>query len=84
MLSYQPPSTLSFNVPVRPEGLPGADSFAVYAGGVRTAADLTQATPSVGRVPVRAEHLHRTRRPPRPIAREREILCRSREVRGPA
>jgi hypothetical protein len=29
ILSYQPPSTLSFKVPVRPEGLPGADSFAV-------------------------------------------------------
>ncbi|MGH9870529.1 MAG: hypothetical protein ACREAA_20525 [Candidatus Polarisedimenticolia bacterium] len=39
ILSYQPPSTLSFNVPVRPEGLPGADSFAVYAG------DLSQASP---------------------------------------
>jgi hypothetical protein len=45
ILSYQPPSTLSFNVPVRPEGMPGADSFSVYAGDVRAAADLSQATP---------------------------------------
>ena len=62
ILSYQPPSTLSFNVPVRPEGLPGADSFSVYAGDVRTAADLSQAVPiqcaaPAGRAPVPGEHL---------------------------
>jgi hypothetical protein len=51
ILSYQPPSTLSFNVPVRPEGLPGPDSFAVYAGDVRTAADLSQASPLQCTVP---------------------------------
>jgi hypothetical protein len=49
-------------VPVRPEGLPGADSFSVYAGDVRTAADLSQATMlecsvPVGRVPIPGEHL---------------------------
>lgn len=62
ILSYQPPSTLSFNVPVRPEGLPGADSFSVYSGNVRTASDLSQATPlqctvPAGRPPVPGEHL---------------------------
>lgn len=62
ILSYQPPSTLSFNVPVRPEGLPGADSFSVYHGDVRTASDLSQATPlecsvPAGRPPVPGEHL---------------------------
>jgi hypothetical protein len=61
-LTYQPPSTLSFNVPVRPEGLPGADSFAVYAGDVRTASDLSQASPlqctvPAGRLPVPGEQL---------------------------
>jgi len=62
LLSYQPPSTLSFNVPVRPEGLPGADSFSVYHGDVRTASNLSQATPfectvPAGRPPVPGEHL---------------------------
>lgn len=62
MLPYQPPSTLSFNVPVRPEGLPGADSFSVYSGDVRTAADLSQAVPlqctvPSGRAPAPGEHL---------------------------
>ena len=62
ILSYQPPSTLSFNVPVRLEGLSGADSFAVYAGDIRTAVDLSQATPlqctvPVGRAPVPGEQL---------------------------
>lgn len=62
ILSYQPPSTLSFNVPVRPEGLSGADSFSVYAGDVGTASDLSQATPlqctvPEGRPPVAGEHL---------------------------
>jgi hypothetical protein len=38
-------------VPVRPEGLPGADSFAVYAGDVRTTADLSQAAPLQCTVP---------------------------------
>ena len=61
-LSYQPPSTLSFNVPVRPEGLVGADSFSVYAGDVRMTSDLSQATPlkctvPAGRPPVPGEHL---------------------------
>ena len=51
ILSYQPPSTLSFNVPVRAEGLPGAESFAVYAGDVLTAADLSQAAPLQRTVP---------------------------------
>ncbi|MGH9869713.1 MAG: hypothetical protein ACREAA_16310 [Candidatus Polarisedimenticolia bacterium] len=62
ILSYQPPSTLSFNVPVRPEGLPGADSFAVYAGDLRTVSDLSQASPlqctvPAGRAPVPGEQL---------------------------
>jgi len=62
ILSYQPPSTLSFNVPVRPEGLVGADSFSVYAGDVSTVADLSQATPlqcivPAGRPPVPGEQL---------------------------
>jgi len=62
ILSYQPPSTLSFNVPVRPEGLVGADSFSVYTGDVRTASDLSQATPlectvPAGRPPIPGEHL---------------------------
>jgi hypothetical protein len=38
-------------VPVRTEGLPGADSFAVYSGDVRTASDLTQASPLECTVP---------------------------------
>jgi hypothetical protein len=62
ILSYQPPSTLSFNVPVRPEGLPGADSFSVYSGDLDTVSDLAQATPlqctvPAGRPPVPGEHL---------------------------
>jgi len=62
ILSYQPPSALSFNVPVRPEGLVGADSFSVYAGDVRAASDLSQATPlecsvPAGRPPIPGEHL---------------------------
>jgi hypothetical protein len=49
-------------VPVRPEGLPGDDSFAVYAGDVRAAGDLSQATPPqctapAGRAPVAGEQL---------------------------
>jgi hypothetical protein len=49
-------------VPVRPEGLPGAASFAVYSGDVRTAADLSQASPlqcsvPVGRDPIPGEVL---------------------------
>jgi hypothetical protein len=43
-------------------GLPGADSFAVYAGDVRTASDLTQARPlecsiPAGRPPIPGEQL---------------------------
>jgi hypothetical protein len=57
ILSYQPPSTLSFNVPVRPEGLVGAASFSVYAGDVRTASDLTQATPLECSVPAGRPHI---------------------------
>lgn len=62
ILSYQPPSTISFNVPVRPEALQGGDSFSVYAGDIRTASDLSQATPlactvPAGRPPVPGEHL---------------------------
>jgi hypothetical protein len=51
ILSYQPPSTLSFNVPVRPEGLAGADSFSVYAGDLDTVSDLSQAVPLQCTVP---------------------------------
>lgn len=51
ILSYQPPSTLSFNVPVYPEALPGADSFSVYSGDVATASDLSQASPLECTVP---------------------------------
>jgi hypothetical protein len=58
ILSYQPPSTLSFHVPVRPEGLPGADSFAVYAGDIDAVSDLAQAQPLQCTVP--------TGRPPEP------------------
>ncbi len=62
ILSYQPPSTLSFNVPVHPEALPGADSFSVYAGDVATVSDLSQASPlectvPPGRPPVPGEHI---------------------------
>lgn len=62
ILSYQPPSTLSFNVPVRPEGLSGADSFSMYAGDIRTASDLSQAfamqcTVPAGRAPIPGEQL---------------------------
>ncbi len=45
ILSYQPPSTLSFNVPVRPEGLAGSDSFSLYHGDVRNAGSLSSAVP---------------------------------------
>jgi len=51
LLTYQPPSTLSFNVPVRPEGLTGADSFSLYAGDARAASDLSQAFALQCRVP---------------------------------
>jgi len=62
LVSHQPPSTLSFNVPVRPEGLAGADSFRIYSGDVRTASDLTQPVPiectvTAGRAPVPGEQL---------------------------
>jgi len=61
ILSYQPPSTLSFNVPVRPEGLAGSDSFSVYHGDADTG-DLGQAealdcTVPDGRVPIPGEIL---------------------------
>jgi hypothetical protein len=62
ILSYRPPSTLSFNVPVRPEGLPEADSFSVHSGDLRTVSDLAQAVPlqctvPAGRAPVPGERL---------------------------
>jgi hypothetical protein len=38
-------------VPVRPERLPGADSFAVYAGSLAAVCDLSQAAPLQCTVP---------------------------------
>jgi hypothetical protein len=43
--SFEPPGAISFRVPQRPEGLPGADRFDVYAGDLTSAADLAQAQP---------------------------------------
>ncbi len=62
LLSYQPSSTLTFNVPVHPEALPAADSFSIYAGDVETLPDLSQASPlhctvPPDRAPVPGEHL---------------------------
>lgn len=62
ILSYQPPSTLTFNVPVHPEALPSAESFSVYSGNVSTVSDLSEASPlectvPPDRPPVPGEHL---------------------------
>jgi hypothetical protein len=60
-------------VPVRPEGLPGADSFSLYAGDVWTAADLSQAAPlecsvPVDRLPIPGEQLTVADTLPYPVA----------------
>ncbi len=44
-LSYQPPATLTWNVPRMPEGLGGSDSFSLYAGDAHTVSDLSQSIP---------------------------------------
>jgi len=44
-ISYKQPSSLSFTVPVHPEGLPAADTFSVYTGDLRSASDLSRAVP---------------------------------------
>ncbi|MGH9870526.1 MAG: hypothetical protein ACREAA_20510 [Candidatus Polarisedimenticolia bacterium] len=49
-------------MPVRPEGLPGADSFSVYAGDLASVSDLSQASPlqctvPAGRPPAPGEQL---------------------------
>lgn len=41
--SYQPPSSLSFNLPVHPEGLPSGDRYDVYHGDLASLPDLSQA-----------------------------------------
>jgi hypothetical protein len=57
-----PFATVSFHFPVPPEGLPGADSFSVYAASVQTTSDLSQAvaldfTAPSGRASVPESHL---------------------------
>jgi hypothetical protein len=43
--SYQPPSLLSFNLPMHPEGLPQGDRYDVYQGNVAGLPDFSQAQP---------------------------------------
>jgi hypothetical protein len=51
VLSYQPPATLSWNVPAKPFALPGANAFSVYTGSLTTVSDLAMAIPLVCEVP---------------------------------
>ncbi|MGH9869786.1 MAG: hypothetical protein ACREAA_16695 [Candidatus Polarisedimenticolia bacterium] len=44
-LTYQSPGELALRMPVRPEGLPSADSIDVYYGPVTLSADLSSALP---------------------------------------
>jgi hypothetical protein len=69
--SFEPPGAISFRVPLRPEGLPGGDRFDVYAGGLTSAADLSQAQPlacdvAVGRSPGQTVHVADPLPPPAP------------------
>ncbi len=62
VLSYQPPASLSFNAPARPEGLSGADTYSVYSGNVAAASSLASALPldctvPDGRAPIPGEIL---------------------------